>query len=101
MSWASTSAGLPEVLVITDHPSKPADVVTVTTSAGLLGWSVITNTSGNPADVLAQLIAKAANHGTDTITFTATDDGIPVGTTVIHLIVFIDTTFGVVFVPPV
>jgi PKD repeat protein len=66
--------------------------VTVSTSPGLLGWTVNTDTAGNPAFVNARLIAKSTNHGINTITFTALDDGTPVDTTVINVVILIDST---------
>jgi gliding motility-associated-like protein len=56
------------------------------------GATIISNTPGNSANGQVQIIASAANAGNNMITFTATDDGFPVGTTVINVNVFVDTT---------
>jgi gliding motility-associated-like protein len=66
---------------------------------GVPGFSVIANTPGNSANAQVQIIASAANAGLQTITFTATDDGTPVGTTVVNLNIFIDTTGLAAFNP--
>ncbi|MEI6489817.1 MAG: nidogen-like domain-containing protein [Bacteroidota bacterium] len=59
---------------------------------GMSGATVISNTSGNSADAIVQIIAGPGNAGYRTITFTATDNGSPVGTTVVNAHLFIDTT---------
>ncbi len=54
--------------------------------------TVISNTPGNTADAIVMIIATAANAGNNHITFTATDNGIPIGTTTIDVNIFVDTT---------
>jgi hypothetical protein len=54
--------------------------------------TVISNVSGNAASATVRIIATAANAGVHTITFVGTDNGIPVGSTVINSNVFVDTT---------
>ena len=54
--------------------------------------SVISNVSGNSADAVVMIVATTANAGVNTIQFTATDDGIPVGTTVVNVNIYVDTT---------
>ncbi len=66
-----------------------------TISVNLLGTpnaTVISNTPGNSATAIVQIIATAANAGINTIQFTATDNGIPAGTTVVNVNIFVDTT---------
>ncbi len=63
------------------------------------GFSVLSNTPGNSAVADVQIIASAANAGLQTITFIATDDGVPAGVTTVNLNVFIDTTGLAAFNP--
>lgn len=66
---------------------------------GVSGITLISNTPGNTATANVQIIASPANAGLQLITFTATDDGIPVQTTVVNLNIFIDTTGLAAFNP--
>ena len=66
---------------------------------GTPGFTVLSNVPGNSATAQVQIIASPANAGLNLITFTATDDGVPVGTTVINLNIFIDTTGLAAFNP--
>ena len=68
---------------------------------GTPGFSVLSNVPGNTASSSVQIIASPANAGFHTITFTATDDGTPVGTTVVNINVFIDTTGLAAFNPSI
>jgi gliding motility-associated-like protein len=54
--------------------------------------TVISNVPGNSATAQVMIIASPANAGSNTITFTATDDGVPTGTSIISVNVFVDTT---------
>ncbi len=63
------------------------------------GFSVLSNIPGNSATANVQIIASAANAGLQTITFIATDDGVPAGVTTVNLNVFIDTTGLAAFNP--
>jgi hypothetical protein len=65
------------------------------------GATIISNTPGNSANGQVQIIASPANAGNNVITFTATDDGIPVGTTTVNVNVFVDTTGLFAFNPVV
>lgn len=56
------------------------------------GATIVSNTSGNTANSQVMIIASAANAGNNIITFTATDDGTPAGTTVVNVNVYVDTT---------
>jgi gliding motility-associated-like protein len=56
------------------------------------GASIVSNTPGNSANGQVQIIASAANAGNNVITFTATDNGTPAGTTTVNVNVFVDTT---------
>jgi gliding motility-associated-like protein len=66
---------------------------------GTPGASILTNTPGNSAVGQVMLIASPANAGNNTITFTATDDGTPVGVSTITVNVFVDTTGLAAFNP--
>jgi len=59
---------------------------------GTPGASIISNDSGNTANALIQIIATSANAGVNTITITATDNGVPVGITTVNAIIYVDTT---------
>lgn len=63
------------------------------------GFTVLSNTPGNSATADVQIIASPANAGLQTITFIATDDGVPAGVTTVNLNVFIDTTGLAAFNP--
>jgi hypothetical protein len=54
--------------------------------------SVINLSNGNSASAQVRIIATVANAGNNNITFTATDNGTPMGTTVVNVNVFVDTT---------
>lgn len=57
---------------------------------GMSNATVISNTSGNTASVVIRIISSAANAGVNPITFVATDDGTPIGSTVITANVLVD-----------
>ena len=56
--------------------------VNIVTPPGLLGWTVFYNIPGSPDSVSVQLIANSANSGINVITFTATDNGSPIDSSV-------------------
>jgi hypothetical protein len=59
------------------------------------GASIVSNTPGNTASAVVQVVASALNAGANYITFTATDNGSPVGVTTVNALVYVDTTaFG-------
>jgi gliding motility-associated-like protein len=66
---------------------------------GAAGMSVLSNVSGNSATAQLMIISSGANAGNNLITFTATDNGIPAGTTVINVNVFVDVNSAVNFYP--
>ncbi|MCW3083844.1 MAG: hypothetical protein JWP12_1210 [Bacteroidetes bacterium] len=66
---------------------------------GMPGATILANTPGNSADAEIEIIASPVNAGNNVITFTATDNGTPVGTTVVNVNVFIDTTGLAAFNP--
>jgi gliding motility-associated-like protein len=68
---------------------------------GSTGFSVVNNTPGNPAEASVQVAANISNAGLNTITFTATDDGVPSQTTIVNYNVFIDTTGFFAFNPEI
>ncbi len=59
---------------------------------GITNATVVSNNSGNVADAVVRVIAAPSNYGNNVITFTATDNGVPVGTTIVNVNVYIDTT---------
>ena len=59
---------------------------------GATGFTILNNTPGNPAEASIQLVGGPANGGFNTITFTATDDGVPAQTTIVDYNIFVDTT---------
>jgi len=63
------------------------------------GASILGTTTGNSATGQVEIIASVLNAGNNVITFTATDDGTPVGTTVVNVNVFVDTTGLAAFNP--
>lgn len=65
------------------------------------GATIISNTPGNSANGQVQIIASVANAGNNVITFTATDNGTPAGTTVVNVNVFVDTTGLFAFNPTI
>jgi len=73
-------------------------ITTASASApGLQGFTWVAN-NGNNATVNATLIPTSANAGYNTITFTATDNGVPPMTTTVAIVIFIDTFSAI---PPV
>ncbi len=56
------------------------------------GFTVLNNTPGNPATSTVQVVASPANAGLNTITYTATDNGVPSQQSVVNINVFVDTT---------
>ncbi len=59
---------------------------------GLTGATVLPFGPGNTVDAQVQIIATGTNSGYHTITFTATDNGVPVGITTINAVIYIDTS---------
>jgi len=58
------------------------------------GFSIINQTSGNTASITTQVIGSISNLGYQTITFSATDNGIPPATTIFPVTLWIDSTCG-------
>ncbi len=86
--------GLGDTLILNGLFLAPEIGQTTTVSVnlnGMPGASVISNTSGNSANAQVQIISGLANAGNHVITFTATDDGSPVGVTIINLNIYVDT----------
>ena len=87
--------GINDTLLISSLFLSPEIGQTTTVGINLYGtpgFSVLSNTPGNPANSTVQIIASPANAGMNTITYTATDDGVPVQTTIVNLNIFVDTT---------
>jgi gliding motility-associated-like protein len=82
-----------DTLLLQNYFASPEvdQITTVTISAPTLGANLttITNTPGSTATVVNQLIGSAAIAGYHTITYTATDNGVPAQTTVINLTIYI------------
>ena len=80
------------VLPVTFLSPELGQVTTANATApGVNNFSILSNTPGNTAVIVAQIIADASNFGYNTITFTGTDNGIPVQTTTVNVVVHIDT----------
>ena len=96
--------GINDTLLINALFLSPEIGETTTVSVnlnGIPGISILNNTPGNPASVDVQIIASAANAGMNTITFTATDNGIPSQTTTVSTNIFVDTTGLAAFNPAI
>lgn len=94
--------GVNDTLVISALFLSPEIGQTTTIAVNLYGtpgFSVLSNTPGNSATANIQIIASAANAGMNTITFVATDDGVPSQATTVNLNIFIDTTGLAAFNP--
>ncbi len=68
---------------------------------GSPGFTTLYNNPGNPAEASVQLIAGPGNGGFNTITFTATDDGVPSQVTTVDYNIYVDTTGLSAFNPTV
>lgn len=55
------------------------------------GFSVIYDSTGNVSSMLVQIIGDSLNYGHNTLTFQATDNGSPVGITVITVDILVDS----------
>ncbi len=64
-------------------------ITTATAITNLSGFTIINNTPANNVVFDAQLIAQAVDVGNNTITFSAVDDGAPVQTSSITLVIVI------------
>jgi gliding motility-associated-like protein len=73
----------------------------VTIGSSTLPYTVLQNTTGNSASVQILILANPTLGGSHTITFTATDNGSPVGVSVVTANVYIDTTGLAAFNPVV
>ncbi len=71
--------------------SSQSTTITVNLN-GTPNSSVLSVINGNVAFAQVLIYAGAANYGNNVITFTATDNGIPVQSTVVNTNVFVDTT---------
>lgn len=86
--------GLGDTLILDGLFLSPEIGQTTTISVnlnGMPGATVVSNTSGNSANAQVLIISGLANAGNHVITYTATDDGSPIGTTVINLNIYVDT----------
>ena len=87
--------GLGDTLYIRENFLSPEAGQTTNISINMNGMSnavVVSNTSGNTASAVIRIIGTSANIGNNPITFVATDDGTPIGTTVITANVFVNST---------
>jgi len=66
-------------------------------NGGMQGLNNVNITNGNVATFTSQIVASAANVGLNTLTFTATDNGVPAGITQISVVIEITD----VEVPPI
>ena len=73
-------------------PEASQNTVITINLNGTPGASIISNNSGNVADAIVMIVASNLNAGANTITFTATDNGVPIGITTVNAIVYVDTT---------
>jgi hypothetical protein len=64
-------------------------ITTTTVDAGTLSDFTYTSTPGNVSTVVMQLIGTCGNVGMNTIHFAATDDGDPVETTYVDLVIYV------------
>ncbi len=95
--------GTGDSLVISGLFLSPEQGQNTTVSINLNGTanaSVISNVPGNTASAAVLVVASPANAGNNIITFTATDNGTPVGITTVSVDVFVDTT-GIAALHPV
>jgi hypothetical protein len=70
-------------------------VTTLNVNSGALNnLTTLSNTSGDYAHYSGQLIADAANLGYNSLSVTATDNGLPPATTVVNRVINIDTQTG-------
>jgi gliding motility-associated-like protein len=58
---------------------------------GNTGFTLLGSNPGNPADISVGVVALPTNGGMNTITYTATDDGVPAQTTIVDVNVYVDT----------
>lgn len=87
--------GTGDTLYLKEEFLAPEAGQNTTVSVNLNGTpnaTVISNVSGNSAYAIVRIIATAANAGVHTITFIGTDNGIPVGSTIINSNIFVDTS---------
>lgn len=73
-------------------PESSQNTVITINLNGTPNSSIISNTPGNVAFAQVLVVASTLNVGTNTITFTGTDNGVPVGVTTVNAIVYVDTT---------
>lgn len=66
---------------------------------GNTGFTLMNNTPGNPASVQIGVVALPSNGGMNTITLTATDNGVPAQTTIVDVNVYVDTANLNAFTP--
>jgi gliding motility-associated-like protein len=72
-------------------PEQSQNTTATVSAPGVNGFTVISNTPGNNAIINAQFIASISNFGYNTITFSATDNGTPAQTTIITLVLHVDS----------
>lgn len=71
-------------------PESNQTTTAAASAPGVNGFSVVSNTSGNSAIITTQFIGSQSNLGDNVITFSGTDDGTPVQTTVFDVIIHVD-----------
>ena len=95
---------LNDTLVLNPFFLSPEIGQTTTVNFNANGASDITllgTNSGNTASASVQIIGTTNNIGYNTITFTATDDGTPIQTTTVDVVIWVDTTGNSALTPTI
>lgn len=82
--------GVPTQLSVDFLSPEPGQITSATSTAPTLGnYTQISSTPGNVASITTQIIASLADTGYHDVTFSGTDNGTPVLTTNLHIVVHV------------
>ncbi len=86
--------GLNDSVIFTEHFNSVElgqTTSVVVNTAGTPGIIMLSSNFGNISTIQFKLICSNANAGLNIVSLTATDNGVPAATTILYLVIFVDT----------
>ncbi|MEI6487769.1 MAG: T9SS type A sorting domain-containing protein [Bacteroidota bacterium] len=86
--------GLNDSVIVTEHFNSVElgqTTSVVVNTAGTPGIIMLSSNFGNISTIQIKLICSNANAGLNIVSLTATDNGVPAATTILYLVIFVDT----------
>ncbi len=82
--------GVPTQLNVDFLSPEPNQITTATSTAPTLSnYTIVSNTSGNTASITTQVLAALADTGYHVVTFSGTDNGTPVQTSNLNIVIHV------------